>query len=378
MIKNLKLKIIDLIQFFASIIFLHLVSCFLLLYTLITMENKIITRGVDVLIYLLIIISLCTSLYHVINILFSVIDFKFGDNLNNIYEWYNDGIRFSIASLIVMFPIYFGLSFYTARVLSKDKSRIESWPRKFTIYASIFITSLTLIGSLISVLYKFLGGELTTAFLLKVLVVMVLALTIGGYYLYNLYRDFSKVNYISKIFSTVSIILVIVSVTLGICVFGTPSEIRAKKYDSERLSDLSAIQNQVLYYWQQKKVLPESLMQLNDPLQGFAVPLDPKDKTSYKYEIIKQSKTVTENGKQIPTDASFKICANFETERKIEGYDTNNSNVVSVKPVMGSDVGFSQASFNYYYEGSNNPFWNHGVGEHCFERNITKEMYPVR
>lgn len=341
-----------------------------------------ITKGMDVLVYLLIIISLITSLYHVINILFSVIDFKFGDTLYNVYESYNDGIRFSIASLIVMFPIYLGLSVYVAKSITKDLSKVESWPRKFTIFASIFITSLTLIGSLVSILYKFLGGELTTAFALKVLVVILLALTVGGYYLYNLYRNFSKKTCIAKVFGIVSLVLVVVSITLGIIVFGTPSEVRAKKYDSERLSDMSAIQGQVLYYWQQRKVLPDTLMQLNDPLQGFAVPLDPRTKTSYTYEIIKQSKVVTENGKQVPTEAMFKLCANFETERKIEGFDTgtngNVGNIVSVTPVIENDLGYSKSSFNYYYEGSNNPFWNHGVGEHCFTRTITKEMYPLK
>lgn len=336
----------------------------------------------DVLVYLLIIISLVTSLYHVINILFSVIDFKFGDTLYNLYQSYNDGIRFSIASLIVMFPIYLGLSIYVARSVAKDLRNVESWPRKFTIFASIFITSLTLIGSLVSILYKFLGGELTTAFALKVLVVVLLALTVGGYYLYNLYRNFSKVTHVPKIFGGVSLVLVITSITLGIIVFGTPSEVRAKKYDSERLSDMSAIQGQVLYYWQQRKVLPDTLMQLNDPLQGFAVPLDPRTKTPYSYEIIKQSKLVTENGKQVPTEAVFKLCANFETERKIEGFDTGKEGyvgeVVSVRPAMENDMGFSKSSFNYYYEGSNNPFWNHDKGEFCFSRTITKEMYPVR
>ena len=329
------------------------------------MENKIITKGVDILIYLLIIISLCTSVYHIINITFSIIDFKWGDSLTNIYQTYNDSIRMSIATLIVMFPIYFGLSFYVSKLIAKDITRSESRPRKITIFASIFITSITLIGSLISIIYKFLGGELTTSFGLKVFFVILLALIVGGYYLYSLYRDFKKRTSVPKIFAVVSVVLVLASISLGIFVFGTPTEMRDRRYDDQRLSDISTIQNQVLNYWQSHKIIPDNLSQLNDPFQGFSVPIDPQTKNQYEYKIISQSSLIYNGLNQVPSDAKFEICANFVTVRDTVTDTTDVKNMVQ-------PVGF------YYNSYDQTPFWNHDIGRACFTRTITKEMYILK
>ena len=79
------------------------------------------------------------------------------------------------------------------------------------------------------------------------------------------------------------------------------------------------------------------------------------------------------NRKELTGSAIFELCATFDTIRKI---DSRGQTV----PVKGE--GFAADSFysasNYYYEGDQSPFWNHGVGETCFKRIISPDMYYGR
>ena len=53
-------------------------------------------------------------------------------------------------------------------------------------YVMLFIGALTLIGDVISLIYNFLGGELTTRFVLKVITVGVIAGAVVAYYFADL------------------------------------------------------------------------------------------------------------------------------------------------------------------------------------------------
>lgn len=328
------------------------------------METKITTKGIDVLIYLGIIITLGTSVYNLISVIFSAIDFKFGDVVQS-YDVYNDSVRMAISMLAVMFPTYLGLSFYAAKVAREDFERANAWPRRMTIFANLFITAATLIGSLVSTVYTYLGGDLSLVFGLKVLTVVIVALMVGGYYLYNLKRDITIKNNIPYIFAGIGSVVVVFSIAWSIVVFGTPSELRDRKFDNQRLLDISNIQNQILNYWQTNKAIPDTLAQLNDPFSGFSVPVDPQTKASYEYKIIKQSDLAYELGKTVPTNAKFELCATFITERNVK---TDVTGAVDAK-IFVQPVGF------YYNQYDQTPFWNHGVGRACFDREIKKEMF---
>jgi hypothetical protein len=73
-------------------------------------------------------------------------------------------------------------------------------------------------------------------------------------------------------------------------------------------------------------------------------------------------------------NAVFELCATFDTVREFDGrgqmiaYDKGG-------------VGVSEALYsvsNYYYEGDQTPFWNHGVGKTCFKRVMEPSMYYGR
>ena len=61
--------------------------------------------------------------------------------------------------------------------------------RRQLTYLTLFLAASILIGDLISVVYNFLGGEITIRFLLKVLTVALISGGVFAYYLVELRAD---------------------------------------------------------------------------------------------------------------------------------------------------------------------------------------------
>ena len=340
----------------------------------ISMENK--TKAIDVFMYLGIFITLIVSVTNILQIVFSAIDRRFVDVLDtvNTIDVNNDSVRFAMASLIVVYPIYVLLSWFVARDISKFLYKRDLKIRKIFIYTALFVTICTLVGTLVSLIYKFLGGELTVRFGFKALAVFVLALTVFGYYLYSLRRNYALTTRIPLFFTVGVSVLVLVSLIWSISIIGTPSEMRMKRIDSTRLTDISRIQNEIFNQFQNTDKLPLGLAELNDAFQGYAVPVDPVTKESYGYKMVQQANVrmnYQTNKKELVGDAVFEICATFDTKREI---DARGMQIGMGKG--GMDTFYSPT--NFYYEGDISPFWNHGVGETCFKRIITPEMYYGR
>lgn len=341
-----------------------------------SMEPK--TRALDVFVYLGIFISLIVSVYNIIQILFTAIENKFTDVLEagKYVDMYGSDMRLAIASLIVMFPIYLLLSMYVSRDITKFLYKRDIFIRKIFIYTTLFVTALTLLGSLVTTIYYYLGGELTIRFGLKALTVFAIAGFVCGYYLYALRRDYTKHTQTPNMIAGLSALLVLASLVWSISIIGSPSAMRAKRIDSARLSDISSIQQQVFNHFQSTDKLPLTLAELNDAFQGYAVPVDPVTKESYKYTVTTQpiiKVNFATNKKEMVTNAVFELCSTFDTVRDVNGQSGAG---VPKGSVLSIDQSFSAA--NYYYEGDQSPFWNHGVGETCFKRIITPDMYYGR
>ena len=95
-------------------------------------------------------------------------------------------IRFSVSSLIVAFPLFLYLSNFTAREVRQDPAKRASRVRRQLTYLTLFVAAAVIIGDLIAFLNDLLGGELTTRFVLKVLVVAAIAAALFLYYLRDL------------------------------------------------------------------------------------------------------------------------------------------------------------------------------------------------
>lgn len=339
------------------------------------MENK--TKAIDFLLYLGIFISLITCITNILEIVFTAIDKKFVDVLTPLYSYdlYNDSMRMAIASLMVMFPVYVAISWYISKDIEKFSFKKDILVRKVMIYVALFVTVLTLIGTLVSLIYTYLGGELSVRFELKALSVFVVALSVFAYYLYSLRRDYTKKTITPAVITISASLVVLFALVWSISVMGNPSEMRAKKIDSTRLSDISRIQQEILNRFNSTDKIPAELAELNNAFQGYAVPLDPITKVAYGYKVIQQptfKMNYTTNKKELATPAIFELCATFQTVRNV------NERGVAIPEPTGLGTGgldLKYSAQNSYYDGDQTPFWNHDIGEACFKRIISTEMY---
>jgi len=369
--------IVTIIILVALLFLVGVVSGIRFIYTLTnpTIRLDMKTKALDIFVYLGIAISLIVSVTNVLQILFTAIERRFVDILSqaSYIDPSQSDVRFAIASLVVMFPIYIGLSWYTSRDISKFLYKQDIPVRKLMIYGTLFITVLSLIGTLVSVIYTYLGGELTVRFGYKAGSVFLIALSLLAYYWYTLRRDYAKKTSVPLFMSVISTVVVVLAITWSISVIGSPSEMRAKKIDSTRLSDISRIQQELFNRVQATDKLPVTLEELDNAFQGYKVPVDPLTEEVYGYTITQQpviKMNYQTNRKEMVKSAIFELCATFGTVREI---DARGQSAPGKGEVLSVDAFYSAS--NYYYEGDVSPFWNHATGTACFKRIISPDMY---
>lgn len=339
-----------------------------------SMESK--TKAVDVFVYLGIFITLIASVANIIQVLFKAIEMRFTDVLEagQYVDIYGGDMRMAIASLIVLFPIYLALSWYSSQDIKKFLFKRDLIVRKSFIYITLFVTACTLIGALVATIYTYLGGELTLRFELKALTVFAIAGAVCAYYVYSLRRDYTKKTYVPGVITVLAVVVVLGSLIWSVSIIGSPAEMRLKRIDDTRLNDISRIQQEVFNHFQTTEKLPVNLDELNDAFQGYVVPVDPVTKEAYTYKVVQQpvlKMNYTTNRKELSTLGIFELCATFDTVRE---YDSRGTPVIGKGGSMDSFYSVS----NYYYSGDMTPFWNHGIGETCFKRIISSDMYYGR
>ena len=122
------------------------------------------------------------------------------DATQNSYSYDNSfELAFSLARLIVAYPVYLWLMRNLNRELARHREKHFSGVRKWLTYLTLLIVSLIGIGTLIAFLTSFLRGELTTRFILKAAVVLVIDGGILSYYLNWLGRTPSRPNVIAGV-----------------------------------------------------------------------------------------------------------------------------------------------------------------------------------
>jgi hypothetical protein len=141
--------------------------------------------------YLLLFATLYTSAFSLGRLCFQLINQTFPDPaaLQLAPEFARQAIRWSVAYLIVAFPIFLALSRRVGQELAADPAKRGSNVRRWLTYMTLFVAAAVLIGDVANLVFSVLGGELTARFLLKVLTVGGLAGTAFWYYLSDLRRD---------------------------------------------------------------------------------------------------------------------------------------------------------------------------------------------
>ena len=309
------------------------------------------TEPKDVFLHLLAIIALYASVAAFLVMLFQYINVLIPDPLQRGFyqlQNYYSSIRWSISSLIVIFPVYIWAGYYLNKIYflepEKRNLRIRKWLLNFTVFAAALI----IIGDLVTLIYNFLGGDITAKFILKITAVLLVALVVFFYYFCEL-KSWVKISgLIKKIFIYTIIAIVTFAIAAGFFIVGSPQSERLRRFDNQRVSDLQIIQGQIIYYWQNKEKLPASLIDLKDSISGFGPAKDPQTGADYTYEV--------------KSKLEFSLCANF-----------NLPSVESGKPSI------ELPTYPLQYRSSGDSNWEHAAGSVCFERTIDPELYrPVQ
>ncbi|NNE51339.1 MAG: hypothetical protein HKN30_02945 [Sulfitobacter sp.] len=97
-------------------------------------------------------------------------------------------VRWSIAVLIVVTPVFLWLTWRERAKLAADPALYRSAIRKWLTYLTLLLSASVLLGDLIATIYAFLSGDFTLQFLLKAAVVGLVAGLIFVYYLADIRR----------------------------------------------------------------------------------------------------------------------------------------------------------------------------------------------
>jgi len=316
------------------------------------MENTTIVRNTpkDVFLHFLNIFTFYASVISFITLYIQYIGAIFPDPLNFYYTFMADSVRRSTSILAIAIPVFLLTSWLLARDVAGSYEKREFKLRKWLIYFTLFISAVTIIVDLIMFVYNFLSGELTIQFFLKVLVVLLVAGAVFGYYIWELKRKDMK-SKTPKILAWTLSSVVILSIIAGFFIVGTPATQRDRRFDEQRIGDLQTLQGQIINQWTKKEILPQKLSELEDSISGFLVPADPKSKLPYEYNIT--------------GSLSFELCATFTTSSKDSGF-------------MISKREYAYPVSYPYPADSFQQNWDHEAGRVCFARTIDPELYkPV-
>ncbi|MEQ9655460.1 DUF5671 domain-containing protein [Hyphomonas sp.] len=136
--------------------------------------------------YLLFFILLGIVSFSLGSLLFALIEYGFPDR-SSVSDYrvirLESQVRSGISGLLVATPVFLWLGYILRGARQRNPQLQRSRIRKWLTYVSLVIAGCTLVGDGISLVYNFLGGDLTTRFVLKSLVVAVIAGAIFTYFI---------------------------------------------------------------------------------------------------------------------------------------------------------------------------------------------------
>jgi len=314
-----------------------------------------------------VLITLITSVVSFLNLVFETLNKRFPDVLNASYQYgYStyeyESIRMALATLIIFFPVFLVISYFWKKFSKMELGTIDEIFKKWVIYIILFLSAAVMVIDLVTLVKYFISGEITNRFIFKVLAVLVIALFVGIYYIFELRGKEKIFGFKIGPWAIIkSSILVLVLIIWSFTVIGTPGQQRVWRLDERRVQDLQNIQYQIINYWQQKEKLPVKLSDLSNPLSGYSLPVEPEFEKGKTYEYVVKSKL------------SFELCATFSLPIQKGWREYGNRGVMPMTPYS---YGVKDVAVNSYPYGGVNESWDHQEGRTCFERTIDKDIYP--
>lgn len=255
-------------------------------------------------------------------LLFQVVNRFFPDNisLDSIYRQRSRtaSIHYAIAALIVGFPVYLFSIRVWLRGFRSEEGKTELSINKLLTYIVLLVTSVVILGNLITILFRFLQGGITIGFFLKAFIILLIAGIIFSFYFF----ERRKVQYKKDVsegffwkFGAGVASLILISVVLGFFATGSPALERKRKMDEQRADHLRSLVTCIEDYSYENQKLPDNLKELQ---QGSFLycsnKKDPESGQDYDYRIITESKIAKNNNEE----GVFELCANFELQSEGE------------------------------------------------------------
>jgi hypothetical protein len=242
--------------------------------------------------------------------------------------------RWAAAALIVAFPLFLWFSRRIRAATQRDPVQRTSRVRQWLTYLTLFVAACVATGDVVAVLYRLLEGDPTVRFLLKTLVVALIAGTVLAYYLWELRSggrggEAAGARRGVRVLAGAVSAAVVTVLAVGLSGISGPGRARAERFDAARVADLRQIAAAVDAYWDDEGALPPDLDTLATR-RGVAIELeDPQTGARYGYEPLEAP--------------DFRLCAEFLLEDR----------EVIAGPAARTRVGLER-------------FWHHPAGRHCF------------
>src|SRR3989344_6367631 len=214
------------------------------------------TTPKDFFLHLGAIVALYISVTSVLTLIFAIIDqiypkpFQYAD-------LYASGVSLAMAMLIVAFPLYILFMRIISGIEKISPEKRELSVRKWLTFITLFVAGLVIAIDLIVLLQKFFAGEeITLAFALKVISIIIVLAAVFGFYLREIHRGTGDNSPLRAYSAYGAGTFVLLAIVVGFWVMGSPYTQKEKRFDAERVNALQTIQYQIVSYWQNKEKLP--------------------------------------------------------------------------------------------------------------------------
>ncbi|RQV96042.1 hypothetical protein EH220_05845, partial [bacterium] len=255
-------------------------------------RKRVSSQPKETFLYLMLFAALYTAAFSLGSVLFDVINLAMpqpGETAQPMIV----SLRYGIASVIVSFPLFLFMCRVIGREAVRSPGQRISPSRRWLTYLTLFIASISIVADLITLLVRFLEGDITSRFMLKVIVVAVLA---GGTFVYYLGELRKEETTPSAEFGVTRsarrglaglTAAVLVILGLGFWFAGSPINARLLAQDAQRVRDLSNIARRVEQYYANKGSLPESLAACEiSPNTHIEQKADRVTRQPYRYRIV--------------------------------------------------------------------------------------------
>ena len=277
------------------------------------------------------VISLCILFFHYINILYPD---AATDILPVDTTAYLPAIRWSIAAVIVAFPLFLWISRILVVEMNKHLEKSVSGVRRWLTYLTLFITATALMGDVITLVFYLLNGELSVRFIFKVFIILILAGMTFTYYFMALRTEpkHAKEIGLHKYFGISAAVIVLIAIVWGFILTGSPAAQRERQFDDRRVEDLRAIKSEIL-----------NIVYAGKPVET---------------TLVK------------PLPRTIEEVAASATYQKLNLVDPENGNpyVYTVQDATHYQL---CAVFTYPRSQTYDIFWNHETGNHCYTIDVT-------